>query len=147
MLELTIIFLGSVPTRGVSFKAPAGPHWARCMAKAIYALKIWMLRSQFQLIKREERGIWDVCIFTVHLYVKAWFTALSAISAPRNDLKLLKSTSINLWIHRQHWKNSLSICSTCRKNLWLLLFLIRMYLLKLRVEWFVIWKNQAKSIG
>ena len=50
-----------------------------------------MLTSQFKLIKSEERGVRDICIFTVYLYVKTWFTATSAISAPWNDLELLKN--------------------------------------------------------
>jgi len=60
------------------------------MAKAIYSLKIWMFRQQFKLTKKEQQGIADVCLFTVHLYVKAWFQAPSAIAAPHNDLLLLK---------------------------------------------------------
>jgi len=40
LLELTIIFLGGVPSRGVSFRVPAGLHRARWMAKAMYSLKI-----------------------------------------------------------------------------------------------------------
>ena len=90
LLELTIMFLGGVPSRGCSFKAPAGLHRARWMAKAIYSLKIWMLRSQFKMTKREEKGIADVCLFTVILYIKAWFRAPSAPSAPRVDLDLIK---------------------------------------------------------
>ena len=90
LLELTIMFLGGVPSQGCSFKAPAGLHRARWMAKAIYSLKIWMLRSQFKMTKKEEKGIADVCLFTVTLYVKAWFRALSAPSSPRVDLELIK---------------------------------------------------------
>ena len=61
------------------------------MAKAIYALKIWMLRSKFQLKKREERGFQDIFTFTVNMYVKAWFTARSTITAPRKNLELIKN--------------------------------------------------------
>lgn len=49
-----------------------------------------MLRSQFKMTKREEKGIADVCLFTVILYIKAWFRAPSAPSAPRVDLDLIK---------------------------------------------------------
>ena len=47
--------------------------------------------KSIQLTKREECGIRDICIFTVYLYLKTWFTAPSAISAPWNDLELLKN--------------------------------------------------------
>lgn len=36
LLNLTIIFLGGVPEKGISFRVPAGLHRARWMAKAIY---------------------------------------------------------------------------------------------------------------
>ena len=90
LLELTIIFLGGVPARGVSFRAPAGLHRARWMAKSIYSLKIWMLKGQFKLTKREQKGIADICLFTVKLYVTAWYQAPYAPFAPRLDLQLLK---------------------------------------------------------
>ncbi|CAL9702276.1 unnamed protein product [Knipowitschia caucasica] len=60
------------------------------MAKAIYALKIWMFRDQFRLTIREEKGIRDICLFTVRLYITAWYRSPEATSAPRLDLQLLK---------------------------------------------------------
>lgn len=42
------------------------------------------------MTNKEEKGIGDICIFTVHLYIKAWFQASSAVSAPRIDLQLVK---------------------------------------------------------
>ena len=90
LLQLTIIFLGGTIPRGAfSFRAPAGLHRARWMAKAIYSLKIWMFRHQFQLTTKDETGIRDVCLFTVKIYIKYWFSASSAPMAPRNDLQLL----------------------------------------------------------
>jgi hypothetical protein len=90
LLELTITFLGVVPSRGISFRAPAGLHRARWMAKSVYSLKIWMFKRQFKLTKREQKGLADICLFTVLLYVKSWFQAPFAPSAPRIDLDLLK---------------------------------------------------------
>jgi len=89
-LNLTIICLGGLPTTGVSFRTPAGLHRARWMAKVIYCLKIWMFRRQFVLTEVEETGIWNICNFVMRIYVKAWFTAPSAISAPRLDLHFAK---------------------------------------------------------
>lgn len=90
LLNLTIIFLGGIPEKGISFRAPAGLHRARWMAKAIYSLKIYLFGDQFKLIKREEKGIREICIFTVRIYLKYWFQAASGYCAPRNDLQLLK---------------------------------------------------------
>ena len=90
LLQLTTSFLSNVRIPGEKFKALAGLHRARWMAKAIYAMKIWMLGEQFKLTKQEEKSIHDNCLFTVLLYVRAWFTAPSASCAPRLDLQLLK---------------------------------------------------------
>lgn len=90
LLELNIIFLGGTLEKKLSFKAPAGVHRARWMAKAIYSLKIYLFRSQFQLTKREETGIRNICIFSAAIYIKNWFQATSAVYAPLNDLQLLK---------------------------------------------------------
>lgn len=38
-LELTVIFLGGIPVRGISFRIPGAIHHARWMSKAIYTLK------------------------------------------------------------------------------------------------------------
>ena len=91
LLKLTITFLGGVPARGVSFRMPAELHRAKWMAKSIYSLKIWMLERQFKLSKREQNGIADICLFTVKLYVTAWYQAPYALFAARLDLQLLKN--------------------------------------------------------
>ena len=50
-----------------------------------------MFRGQFKLTAREEKGLRNVCLFVVLLYIKIWFTAPSAASAPKNDLAFLKA--------------------------------------------------------
>lgn len=90
-LELVVIFLGAVPKRGVRFLAPGAMHHARWMSKVIYSLKIWMFRNQFKLTSREEKGLRDVCIFAVRVYLKAWISATEVTNAPYNDLLMLKS--------------------------------------------------------
>lgn len=91
LLELTIIFLGGAPSSGISFKRPAGLHRARWMAKLIYSLKIWLFRTQFKLTSREIKGLQEICLFAVQVYIKAWYTAPSPCSAPRQDLWFLKA--------------------------------------------------------
>jgi len=56
-LELVIIFLGGIPSRGVRFAMPGAIHHARWMANALYSLKIWMFHGQFKLNNKEERGL------------------------------------------------------------------------------------------
>ena len=50
-----------------------------------------MFRKQFTLAAIEERGLRELCSFVVIVYIKAWFTAPSAIQAPRHDLILMKT--------------------------------------------------------
>jgi len=52
LLELTIIFLGGVPARGIHFRYPGAIHRARWMARAIYSLKMWLFRKEFELPQR-----------------------------------------------------------------------------------------------
>src|SRR6218665_3043988 len=70
--------------------APGVVHHARWMAKAVYTLMIWMFRGQFKLNEREEQGLRAICIFVSSVYVKAWFTASLAVSAPNSDLCFLQ---------------------------------------------------------
>jgi len=49
LLELTIIFLGGCPPRGVHFRQPGAIHRARWMAKAIYCIKMWLFRNKYKL--------------------------------------------------------------------------------------------------
>lgn len=90
LLELTLIFIGIVPPRGVKFSPPGAYHHARWMSKAIYSLKIYLFREQFQLTKKQTQGIAEVCIFIVIVYVKGWFTAPLANRAPNHDFQFLK---------------------------------------------------------
>ena len=50
-----------------------------------------MFKAQFKLTPAEERGLRDVCVFAVRVYLKAWISAPQASGAPSSDLLLLKS--------------------------------------------------------
>jgi len=73
-------------------------HHDRWMSKVIYSLKVWMFRSQFRLTAFEEKGLLQMCLFAVILYLKAWFMAPLAARAPRHDLSLLQ----DLYEYQQH---------------------------------------------
>lgn len=89
-LELRHIFLGITPARSLRFHYPGTVHHARWMAKAIYSLKMSVSRDQFKLTAKEEKGLVDICIFIVDVYVSIWFKAPFAHDAPYNDLLLVK---------------------------------------------------------
>ncbi|XP_044020346.1 uncharacterized protein LOC122860551 [Aphidius gifuensis] len=91
LLELSYIFLGRTPPRGVHFQRPGAMHHARWLSKAIYSLKIYLFRKQFKIEKHEIKKFEDICLFVVIFYIQSWFTATSAIKAPYNDLLLMQS--------------------------------------------------------
>lgn len=91
LLELTIIFLGDIPARGIRFAAPGAMHRARWMAKIIYSIKVWMFRGAFKLTAKEERSLRDLSLFGALLYTKAWTSASNPIEAPLNDFILASS--------------------------------------------------------
>ena len=80
-LELSIIFLGDIPARGVRLIVPGEMHHARWMSKILYAIKIWMFRGQFKLPTGEETGLRDIAVFSVHDHLNAWMMAPLATSA------------------------------------------------------------------
>ena len=91
LIELSIIFLDDKPPQDkVKFKAPGAMHNARWMSKAIYCLKIWMFRDQFNLTPEQCLGLRDLCIFFALIYAKAWTAAPRAAEAPSNDLQMIK---------------------------------------------------------
>ena len=90
LLELTIIFLGDTPPRGVRIMAPGAMHRARWMSKLLYCVKIWLFRAQFRLTAREETAVRDMSLFGCLLYTKAWTLCSKPAAAPNNDLSFLK---------------------------------------------------------
>ena len=80
LLELSLVFIGVIP-ENFKFHAPGAMHQARWMAKAIYSIKIFLLRSTFKLMSSEENSIAMVCVFIVKIYIQVWFTATSAINS------------------------------------------------------------------
>ena len=90
LLELSQIFLGKIPSRGIKFKYPGASSHARFMSKTIYCLKIFIFRDCFELDSEELESLREICIFNIDVYLEVWFTCPFALSAPNNDLKFLK---------------------------------------------------------
>ena len=68
-LEVTIIFVGGIPPRGVHFAKPGAIHRARFVVRQIYALKIFLSQKQFTLTSGEFNGIKQLCIFDTKHYI------------------------------------------------------------------------------
>jgi hypothetical protein len=54
LLEITIIYLGQSPARGIRFMRPGALHRARWMARVIYAITICLFQSQFKMTRRDR---------------------------------------------------------------------------------------------
>ena len=91
LLELTLIFLGEVPPRGVRFRAPGAFHHARWMSKLLYVLKLNLFQDQFQLTKHESSSCLEFGLFVALIYCKAWTTCAFPADAPNNDLCLIRA--------------------------------------------------------
>ena len=61
------------------------------MAKAIYSLKMFLFKEQFQRKSDDVDGLREICIFIIRFYGKRWLDAPSAIKAPNQDLTLLQN--------------------------------------------------------
>lgn len=91
LLELSAIFLGQ-KISNYKFKAPGAMHRARWMSKIIYCIKIFLFRSEVHYMTPSLlSNLKNFLLFIFKIYLKHWFTAANAISAPLNDLTLLKS--------------------------------------------------------
>jgi len=90
LLQIALLFLGVPAEEGQHILAPGAYHQARWMAKLIYCLKIYIFRSQFNLTTRELSSLREFNVFVVLIYLKAWYTCQCFVSAPHNDLTLLK---------------------------------------------------------
>lgn len=83
-LESGLFFLDK-QTDTMVFRVPGAIHHARWMAKSIYALKMYLFSSQFDLTRTQKKGLAELCVFIVRHYVKAWF------QCNNNNNNLLKS--------------------------------------------------------
>lgn len=88
LLELSLLFLGHNKSL-IKFRKPGAMHHARWMSKAIYCLKMFLFRESFSLGEKRN-AYFEVCQFIVFIYLESWYTATDPITAPYNDLKLVK---------------------------------------------------------
>jgi hypothetical protein len=107
LIKLSLIMLGEsklieVDGKGeIHFNPPGAYHRARWMAKGIYCLKMFLFRGQFKLTVQELQALRRISLFTVTIYVKAWFSAPISCDAPLNDLCLLKTLESFSQVDRQ----------------------------------------------
>lgn len=93
ILHLSLLFLGA-QYPGKAIRAPGPTHHARWMGKAIYALKLFLFRTQFQMTARQLSNVTDLALFVSLVYVRYWNEAPVGIRAPYNDVELLSVLTI-----------------------------------------------------
>ena len=64
------------------------------MARAIYSLKKFLVRSQLQILITHENASRDISIFIVNVYVKLWFEYNAAVKAPNHNFCFLKAVKL-----------------------------------------------------
>lgn len=89
-LELTILLLDENDNK-YKIRPPGAMHQARWMARSIYTIKIFLLRSELKLSPSIRKSLQDICVFILKHYVKAWFQCTIPEKAPMQDLQLLKA--------------------------------------------------------
>ena len=97
-------------------KAPGANHNARWMAKALYTLKIALLRNQLQNVysEKELENTHNLEIFLVVFYTKQWLTSANTRDASSNDLELLRKLDENRRLYSKKSKGLPSF--TCEKS-------------------------------
>ena len=101
-LQLSSIFLGGdIPN--YNFRRPGAMHYARWMAKGIYALKVYLFRTEFRLTPTEQRQVTDIALFVSLVYIKYWNEAPLAAYAPLNDVQFWTKTPLAL-VTKLRWR-------------------------------------------
>lgn len=86
--DLCLKFLGIRTNK--TFMVPGSVSKARWMAKAIYAIKMYLFRDDLDLDEDFLTQILEFCLFTVIVYCKYWNRCTDAFNEAVNDLSLLR---------------------------------------------------------
>lgn len=115
LLNLVLIFFGEKPSDNYVILAPGAFHRARWMAKIIYCLKIYLFRFEREVDEKVLDALRNFNTFITIVYVKYWYLSPSSISAPRNDLNLVK----DILLYRKVNENiANSALSSFKNHLW-----------------------------
>ena len=121
MLEVSKVILGGTIERkkGYTYKLqrPGADHHARWMAKAIYILKMSLLRHQLDLHWQTKKRVEKMSLFVVFVYMKSWFSAPCLTSAATNHLELYHRL---LKFKTVHKKVSSTAASVLQRYTWYL---------------------------
>ena len=91
VLELAYIILNGNTEKKFTIKSPGAISHARWMCKLIYIFKLFLFRNQLILLETERDSLQRFVVFILKNYLKVWYVAPVAASAPNNDLIFLKT--------------------------------------------------------
>lgn len=99
LLKLVILFLSNDDDGGISCSRnriypPGAYNRARFMARIIYSFKIYLYREQLGWNSTIINNLRRFILFVLKVYLKCWFMSNNAITAPRQDLNMLKQIVI-----------------------------------------------------
>jgi len=89
LLQLVLIFLGEASIAEFPLKAPGAFHHSRWMAKAIYSLKLVLLKKQFKISSNELKSLTEISLFVSLVYIRGWSRAANSIHAATVDLEFV----------------------------------------------------------
>ena len=116
LVTLVAVWLGH-SVENFKFMQPGPDHHARWMSKAIYAMKLSLLETQFMLTPEEQTSIRRLASFVGLFYAKGFLEASLNTSAPRNDLKFMCDVSL----YGEYDQPVSDACmDSCRRHVWYL---------------------------
>ena len=87
LLKLSLCYLEQQSVSNFAFRRPGTQHRARWMSTPIYALKVYLLRSQLDVDAALVNGLKRFCNFVSIFYVSYWLHCPLASEAAVNDME------------------------------------------------------------
>ena len=121
-LELAKVILGESIERKKGYvyalQRPGADHHARWMSKSIYIMKMDLLLHQLPGFHwQKKKKVHTMTLFVVFVYLKAWFSAPSLMSAATNDIDLFTSLQKFKTVHK---KVSTATSTVLNRHTWYL---------------------------
>lgn len=88
---MIILFLGGTLHNFSDIRCPGPRCQARRMAKAINALKMFLLCDQISFEPEKLNELRDVCIFVVMMYFEMWYRCNNGVEAASIDLHFINN--------------------------------------------------------
>lgn len=115
-MALSLLFLGG-KIENYTFKAPQSMSKARWMSRLIYALKLYLFQSQFDLSEEEIDNLETFCVFGSVFYIKNWIRTPFLREAGNDDLAFYNNMH---FFKKFHKKCAESVIKKIENHTWYL---------------------------